>query len=346
MIYFYAILTIAVILSIRKKKENEVVFDKASTTALKGIMCLYILLHNLGLDYAGNSEAARIICDHSGTVAVSVFFFLSGYGVFTGYLNNGEKFLKKLLLNNAVRLYVISVFINAVIYLSFFRGQLETKDLLLKLFNLDFFNNFNRMNRHGWFIPTIITMYLIFSLAVYLCSKLKNKHNVLIGVIIVAFIALSLRICAHIFDNGGMYTKGLPCFGLGLLYAYFKPFVDKYSNKYCWLITSVGLVASAVSFIFFWAGAAGYIMNFIIVAISTKYRYDNKVILFIGKISLGIYLFLYLSSLILQKFLYNQYLWVIFNTLLIFALSIAMHYLIELVVWFFKKPRLKCNKIE
>ena len=163
MLVFYLLVLLIPMLALRKKSAGENILDAKSTTCLKGVLCLYVMLHNLGLDYKGNSTAMELICEHTGGVGVGLFFFLSAFGIIRSYQSKGDKYLVKLLLQNVLKLYLVSVLINVVTYFVFFQGAFETSDLLLRIFNLDIFNNFNRMNRHGWYISTIIGMYLIFS---------------------------------------------------------------------------------------------------------------------------------------------------------------------------------------
>ena len=299
MTIFFALAIGLSCLRLRKKKEEEGILDKASTTALKGILCIFIMLHNLGLDFQGNSWLSETISDRAGTVAVSMFFFLSGYGLLKAYQAKGNKFLLKLILHNCVKLYLIAVGINLLEYLVFFRGAFDTKDTILRILNLDLFNNFNRMNRHGWFIASILAMYVIFALVFFIFSLFKLKHNVLVATLIVAAVSLGFYLTTLIVGQGGMYTKGLPCFGVGLLYTYFYTYVNKFLARFRIPIEIVTLAISIVDILLFWGTIAGYLMNFFVIALSTKYRYDNRVSLFLGKISLGVYLFLHFSTLTL-----------------------------------------------
>ena len=326
---FFLITIMFTFFSLRKRKENETILDKASTTALKGILCIFIMLHNLRLDYQGNNELSRIIADHSGTVAVSMFFFLSGYGLLTAYKAKGPKFLLKLIFHNCLKLYLVAVFINLIEYLFFFRGAFKTKDLLLRIFNLDLFNNFQRMNRHGWFIAVILGLYVLFALAFFIMSRFKFKQNILVATLIVVTVVVGLKIWSKIADEGGMYTKGLPCFALGLLYAYFYTFVNKICTKGRVPISLTCLVFSGLSFFLLWGTLAGYLMNLFIICLSTKYRYDNKITSFLGHISLGVYLWLHFSTLSLQPLVTNAIYWVVGNALLILLLATSMHGIIR-----------------
>lgn len=220
MIYFYLAVLLIPMLTIKKRKiEDGPVMDSYSTTCLKGLICIYVMLHNIGLDYEGNTPIVEAICEHTGGIGVGIFFFLSAYGITRSYQNKGNKYLLKLIFVNCTKLFLISFVINLMIYFVYHQGQFETTDLFLRLFNLDVFNDFKRMNRHGWYISTIIGMYLIFALVYFLCSKLKTNKKFLIAGFIMAFLAIAFRIGARIADNGGMYTREMPCFAIGCIYA-------------------------------------------------------------------------------------------------------------------------------
>lgn len=323
MIIFFALALIGVAFCFRKKKDDESVLDKKATQAIKGILCIFIMLHNVGLDCTANNEAAELICDHAGGVCVAIFFFLSGYGVLQAYKKNGVKSLKRLLLKNALKLYIIAVIINVIEYFAFFQGAFETKDLLLRIFNLDIFNNFARMNRHGWFIATIIGMYIIFALVFYISSLFKKKSSTLVATIIVASIAIGLRVLAKIMDNGGMYTNGLPLFGVGLLYSYFFEFVNKLCLKKAIYIPTicVCVIGFAISFIFFWGTVASYALAILIVIGANYFRVDNKITLYLGNISLGVYLFTDTSMHLTSKFMDNPYIYAPLNILITVTLG-------------------------
>ena len=327
MIIFFALALIGVAFCFRKKSDEESVLDKKATQAIKGILCIFIMLHNVGLDCTANNEAAELICDHAGGVCVAIFFFLSGYGVLQAYKKNGVKSLKRLLLKNALKLYIIAVVINVIEYFAFFQGAFETKDLLLRIFNLDIFNNFARMNRHGWFIATIIGMYIIFALVFYISSLFKKKYSTLVATIIVAAIAIGLRILAKIMDNGGMYTNGLPLFGVGLLYSYFFEFINKLCLKKTIFIPTicVCVIGFAISFIFFWGTVASYALAILIVIGANYFRVDNKITLFLGNISLGVYLFTDTSMHLTSSFADNPYIYAPVNIILTIGLGVCLY---------------------
>lgn len=325
MLIFFILLMIIPCLAIRRRKnEDSEILDSRSTTCIKGVLCLFVMFHNLGLDYKGNSVVMELICEHAGGVGVGLFFFLSAFGIVRSYQKHGNKYLPKLIFVNVLKLYVVSVCINLLIYFVFMRGAFETTDLLLRIFNLDVFNDFNRMNRHGWYISTIIVMYVIFAITYFLCSKLKTKHKFIIAAIILSCIAVGFRIWARVADNGGLYTRELPTFAIGVMYATFYKYFNAFFSKYFW-------PTFVVCFIGFWIGfftvecIATYSAALLIIILSQKITYYSNITYFLGKICLGVYLFLFFSSLALQPYLNNPYWWMLLNAGFILELSVILY---------------------
>ncbi len=219
-------------------------------------------------------------------------------------------------------------------------GSLETSDLLLRIFNLDVFNDFNRMNRHGWYISTIIGMYIIFAIIYFLCSKLKNKHKFIIAAIIISLIVIAFRATSLFIGNGSMYTRELPTFAIGIIYATFYKQFNSFFSKYFW-------PSFIICFIGFWVGfftmeiSATYSAALIIIILSQKITYYSNITYFLGKICLGVYLFLYFSTLALQPFVNNPYWWVLLNAGFILELSTVLYGVQIFIQNSFKKIKIK-----
>jgi len=326
MILFFILLLIIPCFAIKKRTINDgEILDSRSTTCIKGVLCLYIMLHNLGLDYQGNSSIAQIICEHTGGIAVGVFFFLSAFGIIRSYQKKGNKYLIKLIFNNCIRLYVISVLINLLIYLVHFQGMFTTTDTLLRIFNLDVFNRFNRMNRHGWYISTIIVLYLIFAMIYVICSKFKTDKKFIIAGILLSLAVVAFKIIVpNIAHGGGTYTREIYMFIVGIFYATFYNQVNSFFQKYFWIGFSLCFILFWIG-LFLFEGLATLAATIFVIVISQKITYTNNITYFLGKICLGIYLFLYFSTLTLQPFIYNQYLWVLLNAGFILELSVILY---------------------
>lgn len=342
--YLFFVLTLLLpLLALRPRKSGDPdILDSKSTTCIKGILCIYVMLHNLGLDLE-NGELKEIVCEHSGGVGVGLFFFLSAFGIIRSYLKKGNKYLIKLLFVHIPKMWTVAVFINALTYLSFQRGAYKGVDLWLRILNLDLFNNFNRINRHGWYIASIIALYIIFAVVYFVCSKLKTKKKFIIACITLSVISVGFRIAAHIADNGGMYTREMPAFAIGCVYATFYDKINAFAKRVFLPGMIVCTIAFAIGFIHV-EPMATYTAALIIILVSQKFTYYSKVTHFLGKICIGVYLFLHYSSIVMQGFLDREYLWVLTNAGFIIEVAImiyAMQYGFDFVISKIKKATQK-----
>ena len=334
MYIFFALTLFLPMLALKRRTVGDTnILDSKSTTCIKGILCIYVMLHNLGLDL-DNDEFKELICEHAGGIGVGLFFFLSAFGIIRSYQAKGNKYLKKLLLVHIPNLWAVAVFINAITYLSFQRGAYEPVDMWLRILNLDLFNNFNRINRHGWYIASIIALYIVFAIVYFVCSKLKTDKKLIIAGIIMASVSVGFRIAAHIADQGGMYTREMPAFAIGCIYATFYDKINVLALKYFKFGMLVCIATLAIGNLI-WEPIATYAAALIIIFVSQKYTYYSDVTYFLGKICIGVYLFLHYSSIVLQPYLSNEYLWVLTNAGFIIEVAVmiyAVQYAIEYVI--------------
>lgn len=80
---------------------------------------------------------------------------------------------------------------------------------------------------------------------------------------------------------------------------------------------------------------ATYSAVLIIILMSQKFTYYSGVTFFLGKICIGVYLFLHYSSIVLEDFLSHEYLWVLLNAgyiLLVAVMIYAVQYAIDKVI--------------
>lgn len=345
---FFGIAFVLPFIFLRKRADDpENILDSKTSRFHKGIFCIFVLLHNLGLDYLHTNFPDRNytgwlwvienITESTGGIAVGGFFFLSAYGLFISYNKNGNKFLKKLMTKNFIKLYLVAVFINLLEFIIFFRNAFETKDAILRILNFDLFNNFNRMNRHGWFIASLLTIYIIFAITFYLCNKLKSDKRNYIAGFIVTGIVLLCKLMTLIFDNGGMYTRELPCFAIGLFYGMYYVPINKFCKKFFIPLLFASIIAYGVG-MFYYEPLASLGLCVLIVVVLQKFTLQSKVISWLGSICLGIYLFLHLSTLIYAEiFISNPYLWIIVNAATIFGMTLGLEVIIKLISFCYTK---------
>ena len=334
MYLFFALILLIPMLALKPRRDGDAaILDPKSTTCIKGILCIYVMLHNLGLDLP-NPWLKEVVCEHAGGVGVGLFFFLSAFGICRSYLEKGNKYLLKLLFVHIPRMWAVAVFINSITYLSFQRGAYEPLDMWLRILNLDIFNDFRHINRHGWYVATIIAMYVIFALVYFLLSKLKTDKKFIIAAVVMTVLPIAFFILARVFDKGGMYTREILVFGVGCLYATFYEKVNALASRFFLPSLIVCSAAFAIGFIYVEAMAT-FAAAFIIIIVSQRFTYFNKYTYFLGKICLGVYLFLHYSSIVLGDFLDREYLWVLTNAgyiILVATMIYAVQYAIDFLI--------------
>lgn len=350
LLVFFAFAFILPFLFIKRRDDNETepILDKKTSLFIKGILCIFVMIHNLGLDYLpykfGNGDdykgwlwITRRITEATGGIAVGLFFFLSAFGLFVSYKKYGNEFLKKLIFKNALKLWLVAVGINLLEFVFFFGNSFETGDAILRILNLDLFNNFNRMNRHGWFIASLLALYVIFAVTFYLFNKMKNEKKLEIAAMIVIGITLILKLLSIIFDRGGMYTRELPGFAIGIAYGLYYEKVNEFSRKHFTPIVIISLI-TYICCLFHYEPAATWAACLLVITVLQKYKFNNKVVEYLGSICLGIYLFLHFTTLVLSPYLIeNVWAWMFGNAAFILVLSVLLDFLIKGISFAIKK---------
>lgn len=166
MLSFIFCITILYILSFFSKENST--FKKEKTLPLKGIMAIFIVLHHLS--FTVNTEWIQIF--HSwGAPIVSIFFFISGYGLMISYLRKNQTyistFFKRRMWNSLFLPYCITL----TLYIIICTEKIEAVVPLIQLF----IRKGETILPHSWFVFTISVLYLCF----YVTSKVKAEKTML-----------------------------------------------------------------------------------------------------------------------------------------------------------------------
>ena len=139
-----------------EEKNNEISIDQSNY--VKGILSLIIFFHHFSPEVGGS------IFSEQGALAVSVFFFLSAYGLTKGWL---KKYSKQIICINIPQLILISLFsiIYKCIYLYLIGDVLSYKEIII--------GALTGMKVLNWFFPVIILLYVLFALSIVISSKIS-----------------------------------------------------------------------------------------------------------------------------------------------------------------------------
>lgn len=151
---------------------NDDYLGVKTTLGLKGFLALGIIFHHLSQWVTTGSEFSNFA--YMGTYIVSIFFFLSGYGL---YYQNEHKpnYMNGFLYKRLSRILVPFIFIS-LIYLVYrvANGQVINIEYFINLFLKG-----STIIINGWFVNIIILMYLFF----YVSFKLFKKSELAIFLI-------------------------------------------------------------------------------------------------------------------------------------------------------------------
>ena len=140
--------------------------SKDTSTCLKGLACLLIVLHHWcsGLSGAGyGSSLVKLFTQAGGITGVAVFFFLSSYGLSRSQQKKKDT-LTSFFTKRLVRVYIPLVITN-VLWLSVRYEEQELVKTIFQILNLK-----DLLDIVTWFCNVIIVCYIIFYVSNSLAS--------------------------------------------------------------------------------------------------------------------------------------------------------------------------------
>ena len=300
-----------------------------STSGMKGIMAIMIIFHHISQHVTTGITFSNF--NYMGWYIVSVFFFLSGYGLYTQFTikdNYLYNFFKKRVFKLLYRylLFIIIYLIYRVI-----KGE---------NINFQFFINLFRKNDtiiyYGWFINAILILYITF----YISFKFTKYR----GNAILINISLSIfYIWASIyFQHGAWEYVSIMSFNLGMIWSEYKQKIDRcFSNNYFLSL----MFFSILIYVFqnydillkLWKITDRYfyygVMYFFLVI--KNISFDNKYLKLLGKISFELYMIHGLIMDFLLKYFVSSKLNDVLFTLGVLILSVSVAWLINVLIRFF-----------
>lgn len=204
------------------------------TNTVKFIAALLVVNGHTFMYYSGMPDISRWI--NIGAQCVSLFLFLSAYGLMCAYQQKGDKYLQGFLTRRLGRILLplLTAYAIALPVFEIFRGAVDWTDVLLTLYWGGLYLKFS------WYVTEILVLYLLF----YSCAKLSKSPKQLMHMLTFAVIALMAVMIAT--QQPLWYINGLPCFIFGLWYQHYEEKILAVSDKGKWLL----IIAMAVIFLF------------------------------------------------------------------------------------------------
>ena len=325
-------------------KTNVDYLSNKSTKSLKGLLALFIIFHHVSQKITTGENFSNF--EYMGRYIVALFFFLSGYGLYFQYSNNAtymENFLRKRL----TRIF-IPFFVFVVIYVIY-------RATLGEVVNVDFFLSFwrdhNNIIYNGWFINSIIVLYVIF----YVSFKKKDSK---IAIFKLVFFTLVYIFWKAYQNHGDWEYVSIMAFLLGVFWMKDRSIIDKFIEKnYFVLLVSFSIlmyvfrryevimknIGITNKYVYYVIVGNLYTMIFVVyfLLLINKLNFSNKYLDLLGDISFEIYMIHGLVMHYLGKFFVSSAVNDVIYTIVVLLVSIIFAYCIKRIIIILEKKLMK-----
>lgn len=293
---------------------------------LLGICAVLIVLHHLSQQLA-EAAGPMMFLEDIGVCFVGMFFFFSGYGLYKSFQEKPDYlrgFLGKRLPSIVIPFYVctwIFVIEELALKTSFSTGEL-----------IAYITGWFLINSHMWYLIEIAVLYIAFFLIFRFIKK--DSTALLVMGIFVALMTVGSLLLGHgpFWFQGEWWFNTSMLFVVGMVICRFeKPVAAFVKGHYPLMLIGMGILTSALGFltkfmldnVSYWSeyaysdGRMAYGDKFLCLSVqlpfvicfvlfmltlTMKVQFKNKVMDFLGKISLELYL---IHNLFLQLFASN-----------------------------------------
>ena len=300
---------------LREWQEEPLSLERSK--AIQGFAAVAIIVHHLSQELAQKAGTIGFF-EGLGVLFVGIFFFFSGYGLYTSLKtkeNYLKGFLKKRLVTILIPFYMcILVFVAAACIC----GEKFTPLQLLGVLS-----GWALINGHMWYIVEIAILYLVFFL-IFRLIKNRTAATVVMGIFVLAMMAGSLMLChgadmtASGWFQGEWWYNSSFLFVIGIIFSKHSESIRKIARKayYLLLVVFAGLTAVLglqTTYMLrkysYWSEIPGqdpkyldkirclsvqlpWIFVFVcfVLLLMMKVRFGNPVLKFLGSISLELYL--------------------------------------------------------
>ena len=313
--------------------QNKEYLNVKSTSGLRGFLALGIIFHHISPLVKTGEEFSNF--SYMGTYIVSIFFFLSAYGL---YVQNEsrENYLDNFLVKRLSKI-IVPFFIISLIYMfyRFVNGQLIDLNFFINLFKQG-----STIIYNGWFVDIIILMYIFF----YLSFKFfQNKFLSIVfnTIFIICYICLAIKLGYNFW-----WYNSVLAFAIGLIWAKKQNKIDRFLEKYYFIVIVLVTVLLFVSHrydillkylhiedSYSYALAANldniiFTIYFIIVFLK-KINFSNVYLNLIGRISFELYMIHGLVISMLAKIFVSSRVNDVLFTLFVLIISLILAWIVN-----------------
>lgn len=320
---FYSALAVILLIGAQmagKGRWREEALSLGSSKGLLGFCAACIMLHHMSqtIYFAGEDPGILYYMVDIGVCFVGMFFFFSGYGLYTS-LRDKPDYLKGFLGKRLPAVLIPFYMCNFVFILgSYLWGyEFEKGELLPYVAGVIL------MNSQMWYIVEIFILYLLFYL-VFSLIKNQNAACILYGACVCIMIVVSLLLghdkttpTQGLWFHGEWWYNATALLWVGILFARWEKQILGFVRRYYRMVLPVMLCLTVffyrktmymlqhVGYWYEWDGYAGYKEKFqtlgvqvpfiffvvlTVIVILQKIEFGNKILQFLGTIAIELYL--------------------------------------------------------
>lgn len=258
--------------------------SKHNTNSLKGLLSVFIVIHHLWLstNILRIPLVSIILAGPLGYWSVSLFFFLSGYGIWNSVLKKGREYIKPFPRNRILPFFCVNTFL-IVLYTAIYVFLSDYETLSFRLIAQSFLWG-DTVIKNGWYLQVQMLLYVAFFVLSFFTVKKPEKPKVFF-VSFLAFEIIYIALCMLLKMDAYWYLTVM-AFLLGVLWRQYKEKTDE-------LIKRHKIKLLIFSFAVF---AGGFLMNLIFARKSQDMIAAFANIISILFFDITVILLMYLSS--------------------------------------------------
>lgn len=270
---------------------NTGYLSRRDTTAVKGIFVLMVFMSHFTQYYRMSTafdNPYNWLKSNSGQTVVVMFLLYSGYGIYESVKKKGTDYIKSFPKNRCLKT-LLHLDAAVLIYLVFdlLTGQKVTLPNLLLSFVA-----WKGIGNSNWFMFLIIVQYVLVFISFTVFRKKKINALILETVLSVLFMVVVQR-----FKQPWWYNTAL-CFPLGMWFSFFKDKIEKAVMKNNITYAAAFAVTAGIfllgylkrrEFVFYEIWMLTFAL--VIVLVTMKVSFGNKVLEWLGNHVFSIYIF-------------------------------------------------------
>ena len=306
-LFFFIALFVSGIKFAEPNQFHDDYMSKKQTTTINGIFVFLVFLSH-GAQYISLAGPSNLLYVHLrsflGQAVVTTFLFYSGYGMMNSIQRKGQSYVRemplkafKLLLqfDIAVIFYLLSGLVIDRIY--------TPKQILLGL------STWTSVGNSNWYITAMIILCLIIGL-----SFTVTRGKQIFGIILTTLLTMGVVFLLMKIERPAYTYNTMICLPAGMLFAYFKPQIDKIIKSDLMYLVVCLLIFSVMSYsrIHIKSGIEMYAIWSVLFAVAfaiftKKIKIENSFVEWLGEHIFSIYILQRIPMNILRFYGINKH---------------------------------------